>query len=122
MDVINEIIDCSNITKNDLVIEIGPGIGTLTSFLLEKAGKVIAIELDEKMLKVLNDRFSLYNNFVLINNDVLKVDGNFAIAWSDTLNFTVEKSTRSLIGSAVSSEGLVNVYRGTGRVLLAPLK
>ena len=59
---------------------------------------------------------------IWLDNDVLKVDGNFAIAWSDTLNFTVEKSTRSLIGSAVSSEGLVNVYRGTGRVLLAPLK
>lgn len=59
---------------------------------------------------------------IWLDNDILKVDGNFAIAWSDTLNFTVEKSTRSLIGSAVSSEGLVNVYRGTGRVLLAPLK
>lgn len=59
---------------------------------------------------------------VELQNDVLKVDGNFAIAWSDSLNFTVEKSTKSLIGSAISAEGFVNVYRGTGKVLLAPVK
>lgn len=73
-DVVNSIINCSNITKDDLVIEIGPGLGTLTKFLLEKAGKVICIELDTKMLKILDDRFSLYDNFQIINNDVLKVD------------------------------------------------
>lgn len=55
-------------------------------------------------------------------NDVLKVDGNFAIAWSGSLNFTVERSGKSLIGSAASGEGLVNVYRGTGKVLLAPVR
>ena len=54
-------------------------------------------------------------------NDEIKIDGNFAIAWSDTLEFTVEKSGKSLIGSAVSSEGFVNVYRGTGKILLAPV-
>ncbi|MBQ2938435.1 MAG: AIM24 family protein [Clostridia bacterium] len=59
---------------------------------------------------------------VNLQNDVLKVDGNFAIAWSDSLDFTVEKSTKSLIGSAISAEGFVNVYRGTGKVLLAPIK
>ncbi len=58
---------------------------------------------------------------VELQNDVLKVDGNFAIAWSGSLNFTVERSGKSLIGSAASGEGLVNVYRGTGRVLLAPV-
>lgn len=56
-----------------------------------------------------------------MNNDVLKVDGNFAIAWSGSLSFTVERSGKSLIGSAASGEGLVNVYRGTGKVLLAPV-
>ncbi len=56
-----------------------------------------------------------------LNNDVLKIDGNMAIAWSNTLQFTVERSTKSLIGSAASGEGLVNVYRGTGRVLVAPV-
>ncbi|MBR3766646.1 MAG: AIM24 family protein [Clostridia bacterium] len=56
-----------------------------------------------------------------LQNDVLKVDGNLAIAWSNSLNFTVERSGKTLIGSAASGEGLVNVYRGTGKVLLAPI-
>ena len=55
-----------------------------------------------------------------LQNDVLKVDGNYAIAWSKGLDFTVESSGKSLIGSAASGEGLVNVYRGTGRVLMMP--
>ena len=58
---------------------------------------------------------------IVLENDVLKVDGNMAIAWSGSLNFTVERSGKSLIGSAASGEGLVNVYRGTGKVLLAPV-
>lgn len=73
-EAVKNIVGCSNIEKEDLVIEIGPGLGTLTKYLLEKAGKVICIELDTKMLQILEDRFSLYNNFELINNDVLKVD------------------------------------------------
>lgn len=59
---------------------------------------------------------------ITLNNDVLKVDGNMAIAWSGALNFTVERSGKSLVGSAASGEGLVNVYRGTGKVLLAPVQ
>ena len=55
-----------------------------------------------------------------LDNDVVKIDGNMAIAWSSSLNFTVEKSGKSLLGSAVSGEGLVNVYRGTGKILMAP--
>ncbi|MBR3316599.1 MAG: AIM24 family protein [Atopobiaceae bacterium] len=56
-----------------------------------------------------------------LNNDVLKIDGNMAVAWSASLQFTVERSGKSLIGSAASGEGLVNVYRGTGRVLMSPV-
>ena len=56
-----------------------------------------------------------------LHNDVLKIDGNYAIAWSGSLSFTVERSGKSLIGSAASGEGLVNVYRGTGKVLMAPV-
>lgn len=59
---------------------------------------------------------------IWLDNDVVKVDGNYAIAWSGSLNFTVERSGKTLIGSAASGEGLVNVYRGTGRVLLAPVR
>lgn len=57
---------------------------------------------------------------ITLQNDVLKVDGNYAIAWSRTLDFTVERSGKSLIGSAASGEGLVNVYRGSGKVLMMP--
>lgn len=73
-EVVNTIVECSEITKEDLVIEIGPGLGTLTKELLEKAGKVICIEIDTKMLSILKERFALNDNFELINNDVLKVN------------------------------------------------
>ena len=59
---------------------------------------------------------------IVLENDELKIDGNYAIAWSNTLDFTVERSGKSLIGSAASGEGLVNVYRGTGKVLMVPVK
>ena len=75
-NVVDEIVNSAEISKDDLVIEIGPGLGTLTKQLLEKAGKVVCIELDERMVKILKDRFSLYENFEIINEDVLKVDLN----------------------------------------------
>ena len=68
------IVNTANISKDDLVIEIGPGLGTLTKELLERAGQVTCIELDKRMIETLQDRFSMYNNFELINNDVLKVN------------------------------------------------
>ena len=58
---------------------------------------------------------------VELDNDVIKIDGNLAIAWSGSLEFTVERSGKTLVGSAASGEGLVNVYRGTGKVLIAPV-
>lgn len=78
-EIVEEIIKSANIEKTDMVIEIGPGLGTLTSKLLELAGKVIAIELDDRMIKILQDRFSLYDNFELLHEDVLKVDLNHLI-------------------------------------------
>ena len=72
--VVETIVESSEIEREDLVIEIGPGLGTLTKYLLEKAGKVICIELDKKMVRILEDRFKLYNNFELLYQDVLKVD------------------------------------------------
>lgn len=77
--VVEQIITKSCVNEHDLVIEIGPGLGTLTKFLLEKAKKVICIELDKKMIKILEDRFTLYNNFELLHNDILKVDLNSII-------------------------------------------
>ena len=73
-NTIENIVKIADTSKQDLVIEIGPGLGTLTSKLLENAGKVIAIELDEKMINILEDRFKFYDNFVLLNEDVLKVN------------------------------------------------
>ncbi|OUN41329.1 transcriptional regulator [Anaerotignum lactatifermentans] len=58
---------------------------------------------------------------IYLQDDVLKIDGNMAIAWSGSLDFTVERSGKTLIGSAASGEGLVNVFRGTGKVLMAPV-
>ena len=60
--------------------------------------------------------------YVDLNNDELRIDGNYALAWTSGLQFSVERSGKSLIGSAVSGEGLVNVYRGTGRVMMAPMQ
>lgn len=78
-EAVQKIVDGSEISKEDLIIEIGPGLGTLTKELLEKAGKVVAIELDKRMVEILTDRFNLYDNFKLINEDVLKVDLNTLI-------------------------------------------
>ena len=78
-NVVKAIVDAANVSDEDLIIEIGPGLGTLTNELLQRAKKVIAIELDTRMIKILEDRFSLYNNLEIINEDVLKVDLNTII-------------------------------------------
>ncbi|MFG6318321.1 MAG: 16S rRNA (adenine(1518)-N(6)/adenine(1519)-N(6))-dimethyltransferase RsmA [Clostridia bacterium] len=75
-EVVYGIVDSAEVSKDDLIIEIGPGLGTLTSVLLEKAGKVVCIELDKRMVNIISDRFSLYSNFEVINEDVLKVSLN----------------------------------------------
>ena len=74
--VVENIVNSSEISKDDMVIEIGPGLGTLTKYLLEKTEKVLCIELDTRMIKILKDRFSSYDNFEVINEDILKVDLN----------------------------------------------
>ena len=74
--VIEDIVGGASIGKDDLVIEIGPGLGSRTALLVEKAKKVICVELDKKMIKILNDRFIADDNIELINEDVLKLDLN----------------------------------------------
>ena len=69
-EVVKNIIESSNIEKEDMIIEIGPGLGTLTKYLLEKAGKVLCIELDSRMVNILEDRFSNDDKFEIINEDV----------------------------------------------------
>ncbi len=73
-NVILDSCEAAKINKEDLIIEIGPGLGTLTKYLLERAGKVICIELDKRMISILKERFFLYNNFEIINEDIMKLD------------------------------------------------
>ena len=73
-DAVFSIVDSAEITQDDLIIEIGPGLGTLTQRLIEKAGKVICIELDPRMVHIITERFALYNNIEIIHEDVLKVN------------------------------------------------
>lgn len=72
--VIDGIVDGADITKEDLVIEIGPGIGVLTSAVAEKAGKVIAIEIDTNLMKILEDTLAEFDNIKVINENILKLD------------------------------------------------
>ncbi len=73
-NVVDTIVDSAQIGKEDLIIEIGPGLGTLTSKLVEKAGKVICVEIDKKMIHILENRFQLYKNIEIINEDILKLN------------------------------------------------
>ncbi|MFP4697646.1 MAG: 16S rRNA (adenine(1518)-N(6)/adenine(1519)-N(6))-dimethyltransferase RsmA [Eubacteriales bacterium] len=74
LHVLNKIIKSANIQKDDMVIEIGPGIGSLTQVLAEQAREVIAIEIDKMLIPILQDTLSDYNNIKIINEDILKVD------------------------------------------------
>ena len=72
--VLDKIISAAHITKEDMVLEIGPGIGTMTQYLAEAAGKVIAVEIDKNLIPILSDTLSEYQNVRTINEDVLKLD------------------------------------------------
>ena len=91
-----DIVWGAEVDENDLVIEIGPGLGTLTKRLLENSGKVICIELDTRMIGILNDRFKFYNNFEVINEDVLKVDLNKLINENKTEELKTAKIVANL--------------------------
>ena len=74
--VLEKIIDAAEITKDDCVIEIGPGIGTMTQYLAERARAVVAVEIDKNLIPILEDTLSEYENVTIINEDILKVDLN----------------------------------------------
>lgn len=101
-------VEIKTVMRNNLSSAIAGGEGLFNTML---TGKGIAA-LESKVPR---------NELVCIElqNDIVKIDGNMAVAWSGSLQFTVERSMKGLIGSAVSGEGLVNVYRGTGRILVA---
>lgn len=71
---LNDIIKGAQISEEDMVIEIGPGLGNLTELLLEKAKKVVCVELDNRMVKILKERFKTSENLTIINQDILKID------------------------------------------------
>lgn len=74
--VLDRIISAAEITKEDCVLEIGPGIGTMTQYLAERAGEVVAVEIDKNLIPILEDTLSAYRNVTVINDDILKVDVN----------------------------------------------
>ena len=73
-NILQKIVSSAQITKEDCVIEIGPGIGALTQYLAESAGQVIAVEIDKKLIPILEETLADYENVTLINEDILKVD------------------------------------------------
>lgn len=74
--VLDKIINAAKISKEDMVLEIGPGIGTMTQYLAETAGKVIAVEIDKNLIPILTDTLDGYKNVKIINEDILKIDIN----------------------------------------------
>ncbi len=74
--VLERIMDAAEITKEDCVVEIGPGIGTMTQYLAERAGEVVAVEIDKNLIPILEETLSEYDNVTVINEDILKVDLN----------------------------------------------
>ena len=74
--VLDKIISAAGITKEDCVLEIGPGIGTMTQYLAEHAGRVVAVEIDTNLLPILDETLKGYDNVTVINNDILKLDIN----------------------------------------------
>lgn len=75
-NILEKIIDSAEITEDDCVLEIGPGIGTMTQYLAERAGEVVAVEIDKNLIPILSDTLSAYSNVTIINEDILKVDIN----------------------------------------------
>lgn len=78
--VLDRIIESAEITKDDCVLEIGPGIGTMTQYLAENAREVVAVEIDKNLIPILEDTLSAYDNVTVINDDILKVDINRIVA------------------------------------------
>ena len=72
--VLEDIIDAAGVTKDDFVLEIGPGIGTMTQYLCEAAREVVAVEIDDSLIPILEDTLSPYDNVEVLNQDILKVD------------------------------------------------
>ena len=73
-NILTKIVESAEVTKDDFVLEIGPGIGTMTQYLAESAREVVAVEIDKSLIPILGDTLSSYDNVTVINEDILKVD------------------------------------------------
>ena len=99
--VVEKIINAAEITKDDTVLEIGPGIGTMTQYLAESAGKVYAVEIDKNLLPVLDETLGEYDNVTVINEDILKVDIN-ALLGEDAKNLKVVANLPTILQPLLS--------------------
>ena len=122
-EVVEKIIDSAELEKDDLVIEIGPGLGVLTNRLLQKCNNVVCIELDERMIKILKDRFKLYidgtylANLEIINEDVLKVNLEELIAEKRKEMINNIKEMIAMIEQMATDEGIVLNYLRSREIL-----
>ena len=74
-NILNDIITVADISSNELIIEIGPGLGNLSEYILTKCQDLLLVEIDKRMIDIINDRFkNRYSNYILLNDDILKLD------------------------------------------------
>lgn len=111
-NIINKIVDVPQITKEDLIIEVGPGIGSLTQALAGKAGKVIAIEIDKTLIPILNKTLSQYFNIEIINSDILKCDLDLIIEKSGYKSVKVVANLPYYITTPI----IINFLEGRNKV------
>ena len=102
--VIQNAVTEAGICKDDLVIEIGPGLGTFTNELIKKAAKVICVELDKRMVEILKDRFKFYDNIEIINEDIFKVDINKIVQENDRLKIKIVRKSSILYNNSNYNE------------------
>ena len=111
--VIRKILRAADISKEDTVVEIGPGIGTLTQYLAEAAGKVYAVEIDEKLLPILGDTLSAYDNVSVVNRDILKCDisrlirGEYSRDGAPEPDMTIGEESKARSGAERGAEARV---------------
>ena len=109
--VLEKIIAAAGVTKDDCVLEIGPGIGTMTQHLAEHAGRVVAVEIDANLLPILDETLKGYDNVTVINSDILKLDMN---------EYIEEKYADVVVRLEVEEENerAVHVYKKAGYEVL----
>jgi 16S rRNA (adenine1518-N6/adenine1519-N6)-dimethyltransferase len=108
-EVLKDIVDGANISKEDFIIEIGPGVGTLTRLLLDSAKKVCAIELDSDLIPILEEELKDYENFTLVNQDALKVDFNEIIG--DETSIKVVANLPYYVTTPIITKILIEGYK-----------